>query len=209
MNNYYYIIAGLPELSRDWVCGDKDADIMLEEIREQCSSRDRSVIDFLMKGYSAENLTPDFYAEALASGNGFIREWFRFDLNVKNAKVAYLNAALGRKPSQDIMPVDGGTFEEAAELDRILKQGDILSRERGIDDIAWKKVDELTVFHYFDMTVILGFIVKLKIIDRWMKLDEATGREMFRRLVDEVRGTFKGFGPADTKQETNDKRIKA
>ena len=110
---------------------------------------------------------------------------------------------------QDVMPVDGGTFEEAAELDRILKQGDILSRERGIDDIAWKKVDELTVFHYFDMTVILGFIVKLKIIDRWMKLDEATGREMFRRLVDEVRGTFKGFGPADTKQETNDKRIKA
>ena len=47
-------------------------------------------------------------------------------------------------------------------------------------------------FHYFDLTVILGFIVKLKIIDRWMKLDEATGREMFRELVDEVRGTFAG-----------------
>ena len=209
MNNYYYLVASLPDLSGNRNIGDRTAESIIGEIRERVSSGDAALVEFLEKGYEEENLTEDFYRNALSHKNGFLREWFRFDLNVKNAKVAYLNAALGRKPLQDVMPVDGGTFEEAAELDRILKQGDILSRERGIDDIAWKKVDELTVFHYFDMTVILGFIVKLKIIDRWMKLDEATGREMFRRLVDEVRGTFKGFGPADTKQETNDKRIKA
>lgn len=209
MNNYYYLVASLPDLSGNRNIGDRTAESIIGEIRERVSSGDAALVEFLEKGYEEENLTEDFYRSALSHKNGFLREWFRFDLNVKNAKVAYLNAALGRKPLQDVMPVDGGTFEEAAELDRILKQGDILSRERGIDDIAWKKVDELTVFHYFDMTVILGFIVKLKIIDRWMKLDEATGREMFRRLVDEVRGTFKGFGPADTKQETNDKRIKA
>lgn len=209
MNNYYYLVASLPDLSGNRNIGDRTAESIIGEIRERVSSGDAALVEFLEKGYEEGNLTEDFYRSALSHKNGFLREWFRFDLNVKNAKVAYLNAALGRKPLQDVMPVDGGTFEEAAELDRILKQGDILSRERGIDDIAWKKVDELTVFHYFDMTVILGFIVKLKIIDRWMKLDEATGREMFRRLVDEVRGTFKGFGPADTKQETNDKRIKA
>lgn len=209
MNNYYYLVASLPDLSGNRNIGDRTAESIIGEIRERVSSGDAALVEFLEKGYEEENLTEDFYRSALSHKNGFLREWFRFDLNVKNTKVAYLNAALGRKPLQDVMPVDGGTFEEAAELDRILKQGDILSRERGIDDIAWKKVDELTVFHYFDMTVILGFIVKLKIIDRWMKLDEATGREMFRRLVDEVRGTFKGFGPADTKQETNDKRIKA
>ena len=32
----------------------------------------------------------------------------------------------------------------------------------------------------------------MMIIQRWLKLDEQTGREMFRRLVEEVRGTFKG-----------------
>ena len=53
-------------------------------------------------------------------------------------------------------------------------------------------LDELTVQHYFDMDVILAFILKLHIIDRWHLLDEQTGREMFRKLVDEVRGTFKG-----------------
>lgn len=201
MNNYYYIIAGLPELSRDWVCGDKDADIMLEEIREQCSSRDRSVIDFLMKGYSAENLTPDFYAEALASGNGFIREWFRFDLCVRNTKVRYLNRELGRESGKDVIGLGGDDgiaregsleFEEEGRLGQILDGSDILAREKGIDDLYWAKADELALFHYFDLTVILSFIAKLKIIDRWLKLDEKTGREMFRELVDEVRGTFNG-----------------
>ena len=83
-------------------------------------------------------------------------------------------------------------FEEAAALDNVLGAGDILSRERGLDDLMWAKIDNLTLFNYFDIDVILGFIAKLNIVARWFKLDEQTGREMFKRLVDEVRGTFKG-----------------
>ena len=39
---------------------------------------------------------------------------------------------------------------------------------------------------------ILGFLAKLKITDRWLKLDPATGRKLFRRFTEEVRATFKG-----------------
>jgi hypothetical protein len=56
----------------------------------------------------------------------------------------------------------------------------------------WEKISSLTLFNYFDITVILAFITKLNIVARWFKLDEQTGREMFKKLVDEVRGTFKG-----------------
>ena len=148
-----------------------------------------------------EELTPEFYAEASGSRNRFIREWFQFDLAVRNAKVKYLNNALGRDSGKDVIYLKDdegiareGTweFEEEGKLELILEGKDILAREKGIDDLYWAKADELAVFHYFDLTVILSFIVKLKLIDRWMKLDEATGREMFRELVDEVRGTFKG-----------------
>ena len=187
MNNYYYIIAGLPDLSKDWVCGEKDADAILDEIKEQCSVRDRAVIGFLEKGYVDEDLTPEFYTEASASRNRFIREWFQFDLAVRNAKVKYLN-----NDDEGIAREGTWEFEEEGKLELILEGKDILAREKGIDDLYWAKADELAVFHYFDLTVILSFIVKLKLIDRWMKLDEATGREMFRELVDEVRGTFKG-----------------
>lgn len=56
----------------------------------------------------------------------------------------------------------------------------------------WDKIDEMTTYDYFDIEAILGFLAKLHIVERWYILDEKTGREMFRKLVDEVRGTFKG-----------------
>jgi hypothetical protein len=93
---------------------------------------------------------------------------------------------------QKVLDAVSEEFEEAADLDTVLNLGDILSRERGIDDLVWEKIDNLTTFNYFDIDAILGFIAKLNIVARWFKLDEQTGREMFKKLVDEVRGTFKG-----------------
>ena len=147
-------------------------------------------------GFVDGNLTPDFYRTALAHRNRFIREYFRFDLNVRNTKVRYLNGALGRDPGQDVIVLDEDgpreEFEEEARLDAILHGKDILERERGIDDLMWEKIDEMTTYDYFDLEAVLGFLAKLHIVERWYILDEKTGREMFRKLVDEVRGTFKG-----------------
>ena len=50
----------------------------------------------------------------------------------------------------------------------------------------------MTLFDYFDIEAVLAFIVKMQVVARWYRLDEQSGREMFRKLVGEVRGTFKG-----------------
>ena len=203
MNNYEYIIASLPDITTGWKFGEKGPHDYIEEVISSCTEKDRKLIEFLMSGYLDENLNPEFYLKALTHKDKFIREYFRFDLNVRNAKVKYLNKALGRPADKDVLSFPEGTpeqvmefiseeFEEAAALDNVLGAGDILSRERGLDDLMWAKIDNLTLFNYFDIDVILGFIAKLDIVARWFKLDEQTGREMFKRLVDEVRGTFKG-----------------
>ena len=203
MNNYEYIIASLPDITTGWKFGEKGPHDYIEEVISSCTEKDRKLIEFLMSGYLDENLNPEFYLKALSHKDKFIREYFRFDLNVRNAKVKYLNKALGRPADKDVLSFPEGTpeqvmefiseeFEEAAALDNVLGAGDILSRERGLDDLMWAKIDNLTLFNYFDIDVILGFIAKLNIVARWFKLDEQTGREMFKRLVDEVRGTFKG-----------------
>ena len=203
MNNYEYIIASLPDITTGWKFGEKGPQDYIEEITSACTEKDRKLIEFLMSGYLDENLNTEFYLKALTHKDKFIREYFRFDLNVRNAKVKYLNKALGRPADKDVLSFPEGTpeqvlefiseeFEEAAALDNVLGAGDILSRERGLDDLMWAKIDNLTLFNYFDIDVILGFIAKLNIVARWFKLDEQTGREMFKRLVDEVRGTFKG-----------------
>ena len=203
MANYEYIIASLPDITAGWKFGDKGPEDYIDEIVSLCSEKDRQLIGFLLSGYANENLDAEFYSKALVHGNAFIREFFRFDLNMRNAKVKYLNKALGRAADRDVLAFPEETpqeildamsreFEEALDLETVLYQTDILSRERGIDDLMWEKIDDLTTFNYFDIDAILGFIAKLNIVARWYKLDEQTGREMFKRLVDEVRGTFKG-----------------
>ena len=203
MNNYEYIIAGLPVLQADQK-DSIDAQGLLEEIRSQLSKKDNALMEFLLDGWDSEKLCEDFYLKAAASNNDFVRDYFEYDLGLRNAKVSYLNKALGRPEGQDIMilPHDSTKYEEikdfedAAKAAEVLGQNDILGRERGLDDLLWAKIDELTVMHVFDIDVILGFECKLKIVDRWLSLDEATGREYFRKLVKDLRkgveGKFEG-----------------
>ncbi|MCR5003145.1 MAG: DUF2764 domain-containing protein [Bacteroidales bacterium] len=195
MNNYEYIVAGLPDIAPEWKFPDGvTPETILEDILEQLSRKDRALVDLLMSGFDDEKLGADFYAAALSSKNRFIREYFQFDLNLRNAKVRYLNGALGRSADQDVLVLgeEEPEFEDAQKVQAALASTDLLSRERSLDDVLWDKIGEITVFDYFDIDAILGFIAKLHIISRWFKLDEGTGRELFRKLVDEVRGTFKG-----------------
>lgn len=203
MNNYIYIIAGLPDFTPDWRQGEKSLDEYIGQVRELLSAKDNEVLDFIFKGFDKNQINLEFYKEALSHRIGFIREFFLFDFNVRNQKVRYLNQALGREPLKDVLSLNDPDeenmteaeepeFKEAARLQGILERNDILMRERGIDDLYWDKIDEMTLFDYLNFDRILGVIVKMMIIRRWLLLDEETGREMFKRLVDEVRGTFKG-----------------
>lgn len=204
MNNYIYIIAGLPDFTPDWRQGDKSLEEYLCQVKELLSAKDRETVRLIEDGFDKEKIGQEFYKEALGHGNAFIRDFFQFDLNVRNAKVRYLNQALGRDPLKDVLSltdpdademgieIEEPEFKEAARLQAILEGSDILARERGIDDLYWDKIDELTLFDYLNFDRILGVVVKMMIIRRWLLLDEQTGREMFKRLVDEIRGTFKG-----------------
>ncbi len=204
MNNYVYIIAGLPDFTPDWRQGGKSLDGYLDQVAELLSAKDNETVRFVTDGFDKDKIGLEFYRQALSHRNGFIRDFFEFDLNVRNRKVMYLNQALGRDLDRDILSLrdpeaeetglepEAPEFKEAERLQSILEGSDILSRERGIDDLYWDKIDELTLFDYLNFDKILAIIAKMMIIRRWLILDEETGRQMFKKLVDEVRGTFKG-----------------
>ena len=204
MSNYVYIIAGLPDFTPDWRQGEKSLDEYIGQVRELLSRKDNETLDFIVRGFNKDQINLELYKEALSHKLRFIREFFQFDLNVRNQKVRYLNQALGRDPEKDVLSLrdpeaeetglepEEPEFKESAQLQHILEGHDILSRERGIDDLYWEKIDELTLFEYLSFNKILGIMVKMMIIRRWLILDEEKGRAMFKKLVDEVRGTFKG-----------------
>ena len=208
MSNFEYIIASLPYLTMDFkYAGQAGFNSVISDIKRDLDEKDQGLVEFLLKGFSDKELNADFYAAALKHRNRFLREYFRFDLNLRNAKVRYLNAQLGREPDQDVMTgedpeaedVDidgfrftGGEFEEALKVDNILADKDLVSREKGLDDLLWDKIDGLSTFHYFDIEAVLAYIAKLHIVTRWLNLDEEVGRDVFRRLLKDVRGTYKG-----------------
>ena len=195
MHNYHYIVASLPELTSGLKFQERSADQIIGEIRELCGKDDLALLDILQESFVPENLTQEFYQKALASGNSFIREYFTFDLKVRNAKVRYLNRELSRPADKDVIsiPLQEDNSEEDARIEAAFKGTDLLARERAVDDLYWEKADALSLMHWFDMNVIMAFVLKLHIIDRWNLLDEQTGREMFRKLVDNLTQTNKNL----------------
>ena len=198
MSNFEYIISSLPYLTMDFKYpGQAGFNSVISDIKRDLDDRDCERVEFLLRGFSDKGLDADFYAEALRQRNRFLREYFRFDLNLRNAKVRYLNHQLGRAPETDVVSLgedqeDLEEFEEGTTIDIVLSGTDLIGREKGLDDIVWKKADDLSIFHYFDLTAVLAYVTKLHIVDRWLALDEEQGRELFRKLVMEVKGTFKG-----------------
>ena len=194
MNNYEYIIAGLPFLSQDGREA-PDTEAILADIREQLSAADAKTLDFLLSAYAPDMPDAAFYLEARRSRNRFVREFFALDLGVRNAKVEYLNRSLGRPEGTDVVNPDPEKdlpeFDQKPEVDAILETDDILGRERALDNFYWKAADALTVLDVFDLDLILAFVVKLKQVERWLRLDEATGRELFRKLVKEIKENTK------------------
>ena len=195
MNNYEYIVASLPVIASDYR-GPLDTDALISEIRSQLSPKDEVLLDTLLKGFDADSLDAEFYRKALASKDRFIAGYFGYDLDVRNCRVAYLNKALGRPEGQDLLVLDEDEpreFEDLEKVNAVLEGSDILERERGLDDIMWERIDELTLMEVFTLDQILGFVAKLQIVARWLRLDPQTGRELFRQLVEEIRNNKKSI----------------
>lgn len=190
-NNYTYIVASIPVLSPDFKPEGGSCKAILDWIGSQLGASDRGKLELLVRGFDREKLTEEFYTLALGSRSKFIKGFFAADLNLRNAKVEYLNKALGREEGTDIMTIPScPATEDKAQIQAIFAQDNLLGREKAIDDYLWSKADSLTIFEYFSLDKILAIAAKLCIIERWLALDEATGREMLRTLVHDVRGSY-------------------
>lgn len=191
-SNYTYIIASIPFLTRDFRPETGNCADILAWIRSQLEGRDKAQAEFVESLFEPDNLNGEFYSRAFSSKSRFVREFFGADLRLRNAKVRYLNASIGRPSDKDILEVEGAAkSDDAGALAEIFAPGkDLLERERMMDAFLWGKADELTRMSSFSLDNVLAVTAKLCIIKRWLTLDDKTGKEMLRRLVGDLRGTY-------------------
>ena len=206
-NNYEFIVAGLPQLALDFQSGSFDLESLTGSLRDMLGKKDNRWLDWLTKGLNGKYMNAHFYRAATQCNNAFIRGYFTFDREIRNIVAAYM----ARQYGQDIQNNLVGTGELtrqlavskaedfeleyisqiAAEISKIMQSKDPVDREQKIDRLRWEKATELSTFHYFDIEVILAFLLKASLVARWAKLDRETGTRLFRELVEEVKGTYK------------------
>ena len=189
MDNYVYIVAGLPDLTSGFENTGFDYAAVKESIMELLSEKDQKLVELMEEGFDENTLGTDFYAKAAESKNRFIREYFDFDGRLRNMKVEYLAKRLGKQGENYLVELPEADFEEEKQIQDILANADFVEREQKMDDLKWEKASDIARMDYFNMNAILAFLVKAKTVQRWAELDAAKGQEMFQKLVKEIRGT--------------------
>ncbi|MBO7418808.1 MAG: DUF2764 domain-containing protein [Bacteroidaceae bacterium] len=145
-----------------------------------------------------------YYEYAMQCKNDFVSSWFEFNLNSNNVLVALA----ARKYKMQIAPLvvgdtevcqalktsnarDFGLTSELDYFDQLLKISeteDLVEREKRLDQIRWKWMEDKTFFDYFSIERLYVFLLQLEIIERWISLDKEKGSQMFREIIGSLKG---------------------
>jgi hypothetical protein len=153
-----------------------------------------------------DQLTWLYYDHVKSCSNEYLRDWFEFDLNLKNI-VAGFNARKHKLNGDKYFIGDGyvvqavkkstlkdfglgNDFEHMEKLISIQENNNLLERDRAMDNLRWDFLDERNTFNYFSIEVLLAYMIKLQIVQRWLEMDFETGRKMFRKLLDQLEMSY-------------------
>ena len=154
--------------------------------------------------YRAEDLLASVYfAYAMKCGNKFVSSWFEFNLNINNIQAALA----ARKYKMDVPSVIVGHTEVTEllrssnardfglndllsyfePLQRIVEIEELVEREKKVDLLKWKWLEEESFFNYFSIERIFVFLLQLEMIERWISLDKEKGSELFRQMIQSLK----------------------
>ena len=154
--------------------------------------------------YRADDLLAAlYYSYGMSSNNAFIASWFEFNLNLNNI----LAALVARKYKMEVSSVIVGatsiceqlrtsnardfglneTLEYFEALQRIADIEELVEREKKVDMLKWKWLEDESFFHYFTIERIFVFLMQLEMIERWISLDKEKGNELFRKMIQDLK----------------------
>lgn len=154
--------------------------------------------------YRADDLLAAlYYSYGMSSNNAFIASWFEFNLNLNNI----LAALAARKYKLEVSSVIVGatsiceqlrtsnardfglneTLEYFEALQRIADIEELVEREKKVDMLKWKWLEDESFFHYFTIERIFVFLMQLEMIERWISLDKEKGNELFRKIIQDLK----------------------
>lgn len=149
-------------------------------------------------------LASRYYEYALRSANSFVSLWFEFNRNVNNIlvamaarkyKMSVADAVVGDGEVAEALRTSGardfgltGTLDYLETVQRISEESNLLERERKLDELRWKWLDDNSVFNYFTIERLFVFLVKVGIVERWSALDADKGMQRYNTMINNLKG---------------------
>lgn len=160
--SYYYLISSLPMLKSDGTLP-----FPYSRFLEMCESA------------VSESKYAQLRDLSLMSNEGpFLSEWAKF-YTVLNKEVTHQrNLRLGRQ-SHDYYQKD----EAVTKLVTEAMNANPLEGEEMLIALEFKKIDDLIGVHYFDDYALIGYAMKLKLLERKSMFRQKEGKDEFERIV--------------------------
>lgn len=147
-------------------------------------------------------LTGLYYEAALKETKGFLHDWLVFERdlrnllsawNIRHYKLSAEGQFIGPEESTDALKKsrarDFGLGSRHPYLSKLLNQlerDDLMAREKAIDRVQWDYIDEQLTLRYFTIEVVLGYLLQLRMLQRWRSLDPQAGQERVRSFISEM-----------------------
>ena len=81
----------------------------------------------------------------------------------------------------------GDALDGFEALQRIAEVDELVEREKKVDLLKWKWMEDESFFHYFTIERLFVFLLRLEMIERWISLDKESGSELFRQLIQQLK----------------------
>jgi hypothetical protein len=145
-----------------------------------------------------------YYSE-ISTKNEWFANWSDFSADLKNIIAAANARELGVSPEKSVIPfndnaekiaksraADFGIGSSVSWTEQITKNlSDPIALEEAIDEIYWKKVDELADGKWFGIENVLGIMVKANSIERWMCLNTEKGIARANDLIEKLKSSVR------------------
>jgi hypothetical protein len=150
-----------------------------------------------------DQLSAFYDEEAMKCGNVFLSSWFEMNLNMGNLLASFSCRKYDLNKEQFIIGSNevaeqlrqsssrefhfGDLNEYMSELIQIVEEREPMYREKRLDSLRWKWLEEQTFFKVFDIESIITYMLRLEMIERWVALDKVRGEKTFRKLVSDMK----------------------
>lgn len=205
---YYIDIDNILKLSSRWTNGGLFSQ---EEVKNREENKDlfpTFIYNYLKRTASSDSssmlnqklLLEEYFVAGLQFENEYLTRWI-------NNERALRNSLYCIEKGDNIDTLKSHLIEGGFELESLLKGRDgirelgndwlsmhdiqlsyrlqnIVDRERNMDKLRWDFINEQLKFEYFTVDALIGYTVKLLILNRWSKLQKQQGRKLLDRNVD-------------------------